>query len=127
MKKALFLVAVSLVTLVIISAAKEIMARPRFRFVLAMDDASYFRSWWQSGREIKESLAANAVTDEFASLPSGHSAYSMFAIFIFPALGDYIAGLKKFKPHLFVFGFIWWALTAFSKPITVCSSRSKGT
>lgn len=115
LNKALFLAAVSLVTLVIISATKELMCRPRFRFVLATDNTDYFRSWWQSGRSIRESLGADVVTDEFASLPSGHSAYSMFAIFLFPTLADYVRGLEKFKPHLFVLGFVWWALTAFSR------------
>ena len=115
LKKAIFLAAVSLVTLIIVSCTKEIMCRPRFRFVFTMDNADYFRNWWQSGRAIKESLDLGAVTDEFTSLPSGHSAYSMFAIFMFPALADYMRGLKKFKPYLFVFGFIWWAATAFSR------------
>ena len=115
LKKAIFLAAVSLVTLIIVSCTKKIMCRPRFRFVLTMDNADYFRNWWQSGRAIKESLDLGAVTDEFTSLPSGHSAYSMFAIFMFPALADYMSCLKKIKPYLFVFGFIWWAATAFSR------------
>lgn len=115
LNKVLFLAAVSLLTLLIVSIAKELMCRPRFRFVLAMDNTDYFRSWWQSGRSVKTSLASDVVTDEFASLPSGHSAYSMFAIFLFPALADYICGIKKFKPHLFVLGFVWWAVTAFSR------------
>ena len=115
LNQALFLAAVSLVMLLIISTVKELMCRPRFRLVLAMDDVSYFKNWWQSGRALKESFGTDVVTDEFASLPSGHSAYSMFAIFLFPALADYISGLKKFKPHLFAFGFIWWATTALSR------------
>ena len=39
----------------------------------------------------------------------------MFAIFIFPAFADYVDKLKKYKSYLFIFGFIWWALTAFSR------------
>ena len=39
----------------------------------------------------------------------------LIAIFLFPALGDYVRGLKKWKPHLFVLGFFWWAVTAFSR------------
>jgi membrane-associated phospholipid phosphatase len=115
LNKVLFLAAVSLVILLIISTTKELMCRPRFRFVLTMDNGDYFRSWWQSGRSIKESLNTDIVTDEFASFPSGHSAYSMFAIFMFPILADYISGLKKFKPYLFMLGFLWWAATAFSR------------
>jgi membrane-associated phospholipid phosphatase len=115
LSKVLTLAAVSLLTLLIISATKELMSRPRYRFVLAMDNFDYFRNWWQSGRAIKASLGAKIVTDEFASLPSGHSAYSMFAIFIFPILADYVRAFKKFKPLLFALGFVWWALTAFSR------------
>ena len=115
LKKALFLALVSLVILLIISVTKKLMCRPRFRFVLSMDNTDYFRSWWQSGRSIKASLGVSATGDEFSSLPSGHSAYSMFAIFLFPALADYIRRLKKFKPYLFAFGFVWWAATALSR------------
>lgn len=118
LKKALFLAAVSLVTLLIVSSAKEIMCRPRFRFVLATDDISCFRNWWQSGRSLKESFDTGTVTDEFASLPSGHSAYAMFAIFLFPALADYADEPQKFKPYLFILGFLWWAATAFSRLTT---------
>ena len=113
--KLLFLAAVSLVTLLAISVVKELMCRPRFRFVLATEDADCFRSWWQSGRQIKNSLGKDLVTDEFASFPSGHSAYSMFAIFLFPTLADYTVRLKKFKPLLFALGLAWWLLTAFSR------------
>ena len=115
LKKTLFLVALSLVTLLIVSITKELMCRPRFRFVLATDNIDYFKNWWQSGREIKTSLGMGIESDEFASLPSGHSAYSMFAVFIFPALSDYVPALKKFKLHLFAFGFVWWGVTAFSR------------
>ena len=112
--KLVFLAIVSLLTLLIISVTKELMCRPRFRLVLAMDNADYFKNWWQSGRAIKESLFAGAVTDEFASLPSGHSAYSMFAIFLFPAIADYFKP-NKLKPYLFALGFIWWIATALSR------------
>ena len=115
LKKALVLVFVSLVALLIVSVTKELMCRPRFRFVLAMDNMDYFKNWWQSGRSIKDSLGISSVTDEFSSLPSGHSAYSMFAVFLFPFLADYISRLRPYKPYLFVFGFIWWAITALSR------------
>ena len=118
LKKALFLASVSLVTLFLVSIIKELMCRPRFRFVLGMNNEDYFKNWWQSGRAIKNSLGLGIESDEFASLPSGHSAYSMFAIFLFPALADYVCKLKKYKTHLLALGFIWWATTAFSR-ITV--------
>jgi membrane-associated phospholipid phosphatase len=115
LKHALLIAAVSLVALLIISVTKEIMCRPRFRFVLAMDDFTYFRNWWENGRELKAAFASDVVTDEFASLPSGHSAYSMFAVFIFPHIANYVQRLRKFKPLLFALGLLWWAATAFSR------------
>lgn len=115
LKRVLFLAVVSLVTLLIVSCTKKIMCRPRFRFVLTMDEVDFFINWWQSGRGLMASLDLTTVTDEFASLPSGHSAYSMFAVFLFPALGDYVRGLGKFKPHLTALGLVWWAVTAFSR------------
>ena len=111
----LFLTVVSLVTMIIIMSTKEIMDRPRFRFVLESGEAAYFKNWWQSGSEIKASLASGALSDEFSSFPSGHSAYSMFAVFLFPAFADYVPKLKKYRSILFVFGFLWWTLTAFSR------------
>ena len=115
LKSVLVLAAVSIITMIIIMSTKGIMNRPRFRFVLDASNESYFRNWWQSGKDIRSSLFGNAVTDEFSSFPSGHSAYSMFAIFLFPALADYIPKLQKFKALLFFFGFLWWGLTAFSR------------
>ena len=115
LKTVLFLTIVSLVVMVIIMSTKGIMNRPRFRFVLESANPDYFRSWWQSGSDLKASLSTSAVSDEFSSFPSGHSAYSMFAIFLFPALADYIPRLRKYKSLLFLCGFIWWSLTALSR------------
>jgi membrane-associated phospholipid phosphatase len=39
----------------------------------------------------------------------------MFAIFLFPALADYIGKLGKYKACLFACGLIWWAITALSR------------
>ena len=115
LNKVMFLTVVSLVTLIIISITKEIMCRPRFRFVLAMNDTDLFRNWWQSGRSLKASIGKGVITDEFASLPSGHSAYSMFAIFLFPAFADFVSKLEKYRPLLFALGFVWWVASAFSR------------
>ena len=52
------------------------------------------------GSDIKASVSSGALSDEFSSFPSGHSAYSMFAIFIFPALADFSSRLEKFKGAL---------------------------
>ena len=117
LKKVLFLTLVSLLTMALIMATKGIMDRPRFRFVYESKKTEFFRSWWESGKDIKKDYA-KSFGDEFSSFPSGHSAYSMFAIFIFPLLADLIPKLKNHRLSLFVTGFAWWGLTAFSR-ITV--------
>lgn len=115
LKTVLLLSAISILVMIIIMSVKGIMNRPRFRFVQSSANENYFRSFWESGADIKASLASGAVSDEFASFPSGHSAYSMFAIFLFPALADYIPKLKKYRLLFFILGFAWWVLTAFSR------------
>ena len=115
LKTVLILTVVSLLVMLIIMSTKGIMNRPRYRFVIEMSNSDYFRNWWEGGSDIKASLATNVVNDEFSSFPSGHSAYSMFAIFLFPALADYIPKLHKYRGVLFICGFIWWALTALSR------------
>jgi membrane-associated phospholipid phosphatase len=112
----LFLLAlVSIITMIIIMSTKEIMDRPRFRWVLKMNNPEFFKNFWESGSAIKASLNLNVVSDEFSSFPSGHSAYSMFAIFLFPAISDFFPKLEKYRSLFFAFGFIWWALTALSR------------
>ena len=115
LEKLLFLVAISLITMIVVMSTKGIMDRPRFRWVMKMPSTEYFRNWWESGSSIKEKFAASAVSDEFSSFPSGHSAYAMFAIFLFPAFADFLPKLEKHRTMLFWGGFVWWALTAFSR------------
>ncbi len=118
LKMVLTLTFVSLITMLIIMITKEIMDRPRFRFIEQMNNADLFINWWQNGKHLKDQLQTQIVSDEFSSFPSGHSAYSMFAIFIFPLLSEYCPKLKKHPFFLFLLGLLWWVLTAFSR-ITV--------
>lgn len=114
----ILLAIISLFTMAIVMISKEIMSRPRFRFVLKSKNPNYFINWWENGNLIKNSVSLNGINDEFSSFPSGHSAYAMFAIFIFPALSDYHSKYKRYKNLLFFSGFVWWILTALSR-ITV--------
>ena len=118
LNKVLLLSIVSLIIMIVIMSTKGIMDRPRFRFVIESANPDCFRNWWQSGKDIKASIAQSAINDDFSSFPSGHSAYSMFAIFLFPSFADYNAKLNKYRGLLGFLGFIWWFLTALSR-ITV--------
>lgn len=115
LKNLLFLACVSLVTMVVIMLTKEIMGRPRYRLVLAMGNEEFYKNWWESGKQIEQALGISVSSDQFASFPSGHSAYSMFAIFIFPAFTLFRSKWEKYRGLLFVCGIVWWALTAFSR------------
>lgn len=117
LKYILFITAISIITMIIVMTIKEITGRPRYRFVME-ENIEYFKNWWQSGKYIEKEIMVNINTDEFSSFPSGHSAYSMFAIFVFPLISEYSDKLKKYKSLLFYMGLIWWLLTAFSR-ITV--------
>ncbi len=118
LKTILFLVLISIITMAIVMVSKEIMCRPRFRLLLTTDNDKLFINWWENGGKLKDFLNLNAANDEFSSFPSGHSAYAMFAIILFPAMSDYLPKLKKYNWLLITLGFIWWLLTALSR-ITV--------
>ncbi len=115
LKTTLILAFASLLIMILVSSTKVIMNRPRFRLVVKTANADCFVNWWQSGKAIKQSLKTSAVSNDFSSFPSGHSAYSLFAIFIFPALADFYKKLQNKKTLLFVAGFVWWLLTALSR------------
>lgn len=118
LNEVLFITAISIITMIITMSSKEIMARPRFRFVLETNNLELYKNWWENGHSLKRSIGNDLLSDEFSSFPSGHSSYSMFAIFVFPLLSRYSDKTKKYSTILFVFGFLWWLLTAFSR-ITV--------
>lgn len=115
LKTILFLSFVSLLVMIIVMTTKEIMDRPRFRLVHKLSDSDYYINWWESGAKLKESLNLNEISDEFSSFPSGHSAYAMFGVFIFPALCSYIPKTSRYKSLFVIFGFVFWALTALSR------------
>ena len=102
----------------IIMGTKYLMARPRYRFVLELNDYKFFINWWENGHALKNSIDVSEASDAFTSFPSGHSAYSLFAIFIFPVLMKKNTDSSKYEIVLFLLGIIWWILTAYSR-ITV--------
>lgn len=114
----IFLSVLSIICMIIIMVTKGIMERPRFRWVMEFGEADGYKEWWERGGALKDAADVSATSDDFASFPSGHSAYSMFALFLFPALADFSLKLEKYKPLLACLGFVWWALTALSR-ITV--------
>ena len=109
---------ISILTIILTMLVKEIMARPRYIFVLDVNDDSYFINWWQNGHSILKMVKETKVKDAFSSFPSGHSSYSMLSIFIIPLLFRNNKKIKKLEILLFSFATMWWGLTAYSR-ITV--------
>ena len=118
LKDAIFISIISIITMVLTMTIKEAMSRPRYTFILEMNDHNFFINWWENGHAIKNSIGENVISEYFKSFPSGHSSYSMFAIFIFPLLGNYNNVSKGKEMIFFILGIIWWILTAYSR-ITV--------
>jgi membrane-associated phospholipid phosphatase len=115
LSKAVFISVISIITMVVAMAIKEVMARPRYIFVLEMNDYKFFINWWENGHALKNSVGVSVISEYFKSFPSGHSAYSMFAIFLFPFLAKYNKTSQKNELILFICGIIWWILTAYSR------------
>ena len=113
LNKVVFISMISILTMFLAMGIKEIMLRPRYKLVLELNDYNYFINWWENGRVLKDSIGESINSDFFKSFPSGHSAYAMFAIFIFPMLVDNKS--KKYESFLFICGVIWWILTAYSR------------
>lgn len=111
--RVIFVSMISILTMFLAMGIKEIMLRPRYKLVLELENYNYFINWWENGRALKDALGESVNSDFFKSFPSGHSAYAMFAIFIFPILVDNKS--KKYESVLFVFGIIWWILTAYTR------------
>jgi membrane-associated phospholipid phosphatase len=110
-----FISIISIITMVLTMTIKEAMSRPRYTLILEMNDYNFFINWWENGHIIKSSVGENVISEYFKSFPSGHSAYSMFAIFIFPLLGNYNNVSKGKEMIFFILGIIWWILTAYSR------------
>jgi membrane-associated phospholipid phosphatase len=118
LNEALFISLISILTMFVAMIVKEVMARPRYIFVLETNDYNFFINWWESGHSLKNSVSSSVISENFKSFPSGHSAYSMFAIFIFPFLIKFNKTSQKHEFILFICGIIWWGLTSYSR-ITV--------
>ena len=80
-----------------------------------MNDYNFYINWWENGHALKNSIDVGPYNDAFTSFPSGHSAYSMFAIFMFPFLAKCTNESQKKEMILFVCGIVWWILTAYSR------------
>lgn len=79
----------------IIPTLKDIIHRPRYRF-LAKTDVNLFHNWWEPCKDYKELMKEYNIqsSDDFKSYPSGHTAEAsiLFVVITFLPLAD-----KKFE------------------------------
>ena len=88
-----------LALLAIIPTVKDYVRRPRYRFLILLEDPkSEFHRWWEPCRNYKDLMAQYNIesSDHFKSYPSGHSAETSILIVaaVFYPLAD-----KKFEKY----------------------------
>lgn len=103
-------------SLIVINMIKKPWSRPRMRMILEQGDA-IFQPWWVIGCEMKDTLLNLGVkAEEFKSFPSGHTANAACACLL-AVLPYIVTSLKGKENTLFLTGFIFTILVAFSRII----------
>ena len=105
-------VAVGLTTLI-----KNIMLRPRYRFI-ALGSDSDFLNWWQDGKSFYESLNGSVNKEEFKSFPSGHAtstALCIMSLTYLPMFKSKWLQSKKLQTILIYVGLAWTLLMCFAR------------
>lgn len=113
----------SIISIGLNQLVKAIMSRPRYRFLEAENIIDQYRSWWESGKDLKEiyvnkpwtSLPGIIKSEEFKSFPSGHMNDIMCFV---PILASLHLLNNKFKVNQFLLimiSLLWALLTGFSR------------
>ena len=112
-----------LIPVLITFILKDIMLRPRFRFLIgdipgqSNNLLNDFCSWWERGNEV-ESYWINVneeFKEEFASFPSGHTNSTACCVIFLSYLGQFNSKFKKYQVPLFYVGFLWTIIMGFSR------------
>ena len=99
----------------IIPTLKDIIHRPRYRF-LAKTDVNLFHNWWEPCKDYKDLKALfNAPSDDFKSYPSGHTAEAsiLFVTITFLPLAN--KKYEKYQLQLFIASGALVMLVAFAR------------
>lgn len=105
---------VVLADLLIINLIKIPWGRPRMRLIAA-DARAQFQPWWKPGTALRNTLtAAGVAAEEFKSFPSGHTANAS-ALMLLSLLPLLRPALARGQTALFLTGFAWTLLVAFSR------------
>ena len=98
---------------------KSIMHRPRFRTIDSIP-GSLFLNWWEPFKEYKSLLETLGSTypnlsEHFKSLPSGHTGEAAMLMFGLPYIATTTEKFKNKENLMFIIGFIFTLLMAFSR------------
>lgn len=113
---ALVIICVIFAEMLLVNLVKIPWGRARMRLV-ANDPRAFFMPWWQPGSELKTTLTmAGVAAEEFKSFPSGHTANAstLMLLGLLPLLRP---RWESKQSLLFVIGFAWTFLVAFSRII----------
>lgn len=107
---------VVLADVLIVNVIKIPWGRPRMRLIAA-DARASFQPWWKPGTALRNTLtAAGIAAEEFKSFPSGHTANAS-ALMLLTLLPLLRPSLARHQTALFLTGFAWTLLVAFSRVI----------
>ncbi len=118
-----------LIPVLIVMIVKDIMARPRFRFLIGDVEAytsvnidDNFANWWETtGNELKEYILSgnpsleDAISEEFKSFPSGHTNSTACVVVFLAYLGKIDSRYEKYQVPLFYIGLGWTMIMGFSR------------
>ena len=116
-----------LVPVIIVFILKDVMLRPRFRFLigdvggLGLNLIDDFKNWWESGKDLENSLLLqypnikDTLNEEFASFPSGHTNSTACIVIVLAYLNQFNSKLDKYQIPLFYIGLMWTIIMGFSR------------
>lgn len=105
------------IILILLTIIKSIASRPRYRFLNEYSEFFEFRNWWQGGGDLKSIWVGidNITSDEFKSFPSGHTCSAAVSMILLPSISLFNSKYRRFNIPLFVLGFIWTCIVAYSR------------
>lgn len=110
----IFMSAVIITQLLVITILKKVWGRPRYRFLISENGSlDYYRNWWEINSGVKE-LFPNISSDNFKSCPSGHtaSASCAFLIVLLPRFNEKLKGKEII---LMIIATIWALVVGLSR------------
>lgn len=113
LKMFIIIAAIALLSVAITTLLKNIMLRPRYRWISDHASSDDFRNWWEQG-------TYNPLYDkeEFKSFPSGHAtstAICLVTLTYLPMFKSKWMESKIVQPVLLLIGVVWTLLLCFSR------------